>query len=401
MDAFYASVEQLDNPALRGQPVLVGPLSGRGVVLTASYEARPYQVGSAMPMAIARKRCPDGVVVPPRFERYRELSAAVMNVFRDFSPQVEAISLDEAFLDMTGCEHIFGTPQQLGTQLKQAIEAATGGLKASVGISNSKFIAKVASGYRKPDGLTIVPPAVTREWLAPQSVKVLWGAGPKTQRKLAQLQLDTVGDIAAADPGWLEAKLGKTGLRFHALARGDDHRPVQSGRPAKSLSSERTLNHDTADLNLIRMHLRKAAETVAQRLRKASLEAGGIRVKMRRADFGIVSSQRRLTQPTATTQVICDAAEALTESLLVHGPFRLIGIGVYDLEVPDTTRQLDFGIGDNERGNRLDRVLDQVAVRFGPGVVRRARQLDGETVLDESSDLDFLNQDYYARGERH
>ena len=199
MDAFYAAIEQLDDPSLRGRPLLVGPPSSRGVVLTASYEARPYGVGSAMPMAKARRLCPKAVIVPPRFDRYQEVSATIMNVFSDFSPDVEALSLDEAFLDMTGSEQLFGDPQSIGRRLKTAIREATG-LTASVGLSATKYVAKVASACQKPDGLTVVPPEDAKAWLAPLSVSWLWGAGPKTQARLHQIGMHTIGDVARADP---------------------------------------------------------------------------------------------------------------------------------------------------------------------------------------------------------
>jgi len=193
MDAFYAAIEQLDDPALRGRPVLVGPPSERGVVLTASYEARPYGVGSAMPMAKARRLCPHAMIIPPRFERYQEVSRKIMAVFSDFSPEVEALSLDEAFLDMTGSEQLFGDPQSIGRRLKDAVREATGGLTASVGLSGTKYVAKVASACLKPDGLTVVLPDEARAWLAPLPVSWLWGAGPKTQTRLYQIGLRTIG----------------------------------------------------------------------------------------------------------------------------------------------------------------------------------------------------------------
>src|SRR4249920_2137837 len=208
MDAFYAAIEQLDDPSLRGRPLLVGPLSAQGVVLTASYEARPYGVGSAMPMAKARRLCPNAVVIPPRFDRYQEVSATIMKVFSDFSPDVEALSLDEAFLDMTGSEQLFGDPQSIGRRLKTAIREATGGLTASVGLSATKYVAKVASACQKPDGLTVVPPREAKAWLAPLSVSWLWGAGPKTQARLHQLGMHTIADVAEADVQFLSAKLG-------------------------------------------------------------------------------------------------------------------------------------------------------------------------------------------------
>ncbi len=181
MDAFYAAVEQLDDPALRGRPILVGLKSRRSVVLTASYEARPFDVGSAMPMAQAVRRCPDAIIVPPRFDRYEEVSVSIMKVFSDFSPDVEPLSLDEAFLEMSGAEDFFGSPRSMGRRLKQAVLEATGGLTVSVGLSGTKYVAKVASAHRKPDGLTVVAPKDARAWLAPQSIARLWGAGSKTQ----------------------------------------------------------------------------------------------------------------------------------------------------------------------------------------------------------------------------
>src|SRR4029078_8733427 len=218
MDAFYAAIEQLDDPSLKGRPLLVGPPSARGVVLTASYEARPYGVGSAMPMATARRMCPNAVIVPPRFDRYQEVSETIMRVFSNFSPDVEALSLDEAFLDMTGSEQLFGGPQSIGNRLKAAIREATGGLTASVGLSATKYVAKVASACQKQDGLTVVPPDDAKAWLAPFPVSRLWGAGPKTQARPPQLGLHTIGDVCEADPLFLSAGLGTAGLHFHALA---------------------------------------------------------------------------------------------------------------------------------------------------------------------------------------
>ena len=179
MDAFYAAIEQLDDPALQGRPVLVGPRSDRGVVLTASYEARPYGVGSAMPMAKARRMCPSAIIIPPRFDRYQEVSETIMKVFSNFSPDVEALSLDEAFLDMTGSEQLFGDPKSIGRRLKTAIREATGGLTASVGLSATKYVAKVASACQKPDGLTVVPPEEAKAWLAPLSRVLAMGCRPK------------------------------------------------------------------------------------------------------------------------------------------------------------------------------------------------------------------------------
>ncbi len=393
MDAFYAAIEQLDRPELRGKPVLVGPKSQRGVVLTASYEARPYRVGSAMPMALARRRCPTAIIVPPRFERYQQVSATVMQVFRDFAPNIEPLSLDEAFLDMSGSTRVLGSAREIGEKIRAGVRDATGGLTVSVGMSTSKFVAKVASGHRKPDGLTIVPPAEVRGWLAALPVAALWGAGSKTQARLRSLGLVTMGDVATADPAWLEKKLGRLGRRFHALARGEDARVVVGGGTARSLSSERTLERDIATFKEIDIHLRKAADMVAARLRKASLLAGGVRVKLRKSDFSIVSRQRMLPSPTASSAPIYAAAQPLARELLNEAPFRLVGVAAYALSRKPAEGQLDLLTDGAGRSEQLDAVMDSVSNRFGAGALRRASQLRPATVLDDSPDLDFLETD--------
>ena len=228
MDAFYAAVEQLDNPALRGKPILVGPKSTRGVVLTASYEARPFGVGSAMPVAEARRRCPEAIMVSPRFDRYQEISSQIMAVFADFSPRVEALSLDEAFMEMTGAEHFFGPPPSMGRKIKEAVYRATK-LNISVGVSTTKYVAKVASAHDKPNGLTIVPADQAIKWLAPLPIGRLWGVGKKTAAKLHALNIYTVGDIAAMDERTLIGHLGHAGGHFHKLAHAIDPRRVSRG----------------------------------------------------------------------------------------------------------------------------------------------------------------------------
>ena len=259
MDAFYAAVEQLDDPSLRGRPVLVGPRSWRGVVLTASYEARPYGVGSAMPVAEARRRCPHAVMVEPRFGRYEELSRQVMDVFADFSPVVEPISLDEAFLDMSGAERLFGPPPVMAKRIRDAVREATG-LAVSVGVSATKYVAKVASACAKPDGLLVVAPQTARRWLAPLPVSRLWGAGRKTVPRLEALGYHTIGDIAGTDPALLADQLGSAGAHFHELAHARDPRRVDHRRRAASVGSDRTLSHDVTARRDIEMHLRRAAD---------------------------------------------------------------------------------------------------------------------------------------------
>lgn len=393
MDAFYAAVEQLDDPALRGRPVLVGPKSSRGVVLTASYEARPAGVGSAMPMALARRRCPEAIVVPPRFERYREISRLVMAVFADFSPEVEPLSLDEAFLDMTGSRRVLGEPPDWAPRLKRAIREATGGLTASVGVSGTKYVAKVASGCAKPDGLTIVPPGEAQAWLAPQSVAALWGAGPKLQARLAQLGMATIGDVAAAPAETLVTAFGSVGLHLQALARGDDPRPVVSARAPKSLSAEQTLETDVVSPDEIRFHLRQAAERVGRRLRRQAYMARGVRIKLKRTDFTLVSRQTAVAEPTQSAARLYEAAVSLLAHLDDRGPFRLVGLGAFDIVPAETSMQLDLLTSTGFRTSKLEAVLDQVEARFGPGAVHRAREAMRPGVLGtDGTSLDFLSE---------
>ncbi len=391
MDAFYASVEQLDDPKLRGRPVLVGPRSGRGVVLTASYEARPFKVGSAMPMLKALRRCPMAVVVPPRFERYTELSERVMDVFRDFSPRVEPLSLDEAFLDMTGASHIFGPPIEMAEKLKQAVFEATGGLTVSVGVAQTKYVAKVASGYAKPSGLTIVHPSLAIAWLAPQSIARLWGAGPKTQDRMRAFGYTTIGDVANADPELLKEQLGSAGLHFYELANARDPRPVESSRRAHSMGSERTLETDVVKPEDIQRHLRRSADRIARRLRGKGILAGGVRVRLKTADFKLLTRQCTLANPTDVADVLFDTGCQLLHRFQHKGPFRLVGLAAHALSRPSEPKQLDLLASDPAKRN-LEVVMDQVAERFGRDGLRRARDVGHMLVSESTPNLDFVSE---------
>jgi DNA polymerase-4 len=390
MDAFYAAIEQLDDPSLRGRPLLVGPPSGRGVVLTASYEARPYGVGSAMPMAKARRMCPNAVIIPPRFDRYQEVSATIMKVFSDFSPDVEALSLDEAFLDMTGSEQLFGDPESIGRSLKTAIREATGGLTASVGLSATKYVAKVASACQKPDGLTVVPPEEAKSWLAPLSVSWLWGAGPKTQARLHQLGMHTIADVADADVQFLSAKLGSAGLHFHTLAQAEDPRPVIGRRASKSVGSEHTLDEDVREKAEIKFHLRRSADAIGRRLRKKSYVAFGVGVKLKTADFQIITRQHRLSEPTDVAERLYSVGVALLNHVDHPGPFRLVGLVAYDLVDINNLMQLDL-FGAFARQRQLEVAIDGLAERFGTNVVHRADDLNKPPGMPLAPTLDFLH----------
>lgn len=376
MDAFYASVEQRDRPELRGKPLLIGPPSGRGVVLTASYEARPYHVGSAMPMTEARRRCPDAIIVPPRFEHYRAVSKKIMGAFREFAGEVEALSLDEAFLDMTGAERWFGDERSMGQQIKDAVREATNGLTVSVGVSATKYVAKVASDFEKPDGLTIVPADQAVGWLAPLPVAKLWGAGAKTQARLIEAGFETIGDIARSDPADLRRRLGEVGARFHRLANAIDDRSVQSGRAAKSISWERTFESDIDDVEEIEYYVRKAAEEVAARLRRENYCARGVRVKLKTADFRILTRQTQLDSPSQRGHTFAAHAKRLLAEIRQHRPFRLIGVGAYSLQRADedTSAGTQLGLLDEApaaRNSKLEDALDAVEERFGSNTVQR------------------------------
>lgn len=393
MDAFYAAIEQLDNPELRGKPILVGPNSARGVVLTASYEARPFGVGSAMPMARARRMCPQAVIVPPRFARYREVSATIMRVFADFSPDVEALSLDEAFLDMTGSERIFGPPRAIGMKLKEAVHAATG-LTVSVGMSGTKYVAKVASGHQKPDGLTLVPPEQAKDWLAPLPVSCLWGVGKKTEPRLHRLGLRTIGDVAAADPAWLERELGRAGVHFFSLANAQDPRRVEGDRASKSVGSEVTLDRDIRIGDELRRHLRRSADEIGQRLRRKRYRAFGVRVKLKTADFQILTRQHRLTRSTDVADELYRIAVGLLDEFEHRGPFRLVGMAAYELVEEEETRetdQPDLFAASGGRRRKLETALDELTRRFGAGVLRRADDLHRRPRIGVN--LDFLDED--------
>ncbi len=390
MDAFYAAVEQLDDPGLRGKPILIGPNSYRGVVLTASYEARGSGVGSAMPMAEARRRCPEALIIPPRFERYQEISAQVMDIFSDFSGHVEAISLDEAFLEMTGAEAVFGSPASMGHQLRSAVREATG-LTISVGISGTKFVAKVASDFDKPDGLTLVPQQKAADWLAPMAIDRLWGVGRKTAPKLQAFGYYRIGDIAAADPRVLARQLGSLGTHLHDLANARDPRRVLRSRQAKSIGSERTLSRDISNPEEIEIHLRRSAERIARRLRRKQIAARGIRIRLKTNRFQLVTRQHLLSKPIDTASGIFAIGRQLLRDLDHTGPFRLVGMAAFDLGRTEDAGQFD--LFDNTARRELETTLDSLSERFGKDIVFRARDLHRrDTVLADGLNLDFLEE---------
>ncbi len=327
LDAFYASVEQLDNPDLRGKPVVVGGApEGRGVVMAASYEARRFGVRSALPMSRAMRLCPKAVRVPPRFDRYSEVSREVMAVFRAVTPLVEPMSLDEAFLDATEQVASYGGPENLGRHLKGEVRKRTG-LTLSVGIAANRLVAKVASDMRKPDGLVVVPPGTEAAFLAPFKVRALWGVGPKAEAVLNAAGFQTVGQIASATTAQLEAALGPRGVFLQDIARGIDDSPVQTEHERKSVGAETTFARDLPDGPELRSELDRIAQSVARRLTKTESMGRTIVLKLRYANFHTITRQTSRPQPTDDADEIASTATSLLDGVAKSGDrFRLIGV---------------------------------------------------------------------------
>ncbi len=372
MDAFYAAIEQRDRPELRGKPILVGGSSGRSVVTTASYEARPYGVGSAMPMATARRLCPHAIIVEPRHAHYSAVSEEIMEIFHDFSPTVEALSLDEAFIDMTGAERLFGPPEKMARALKDKVFAKTG-LRVSVGVAPTKYCAKVASDFGKPDGLLVVPPEKIIDFLYPLPLKRLWGVGPKAAETLKSLGLSTIADVARIDREVLTRRFGAWGDHIAELAAGRDPREVVGDRENKSIGAEQTLEKDITGAIAITPYLLHSADRVAHRLRQAGLEARGIRVKLKTFDFHILTRQARLPRPTASADALFEAAKALLPQFDLEIPVRLVGLATYDFAEAGAPAQGElFGGEQRQMRANLDKTLDAVWEKFGHGALKRA-----------------------------
>ncbi len=367
MDAFYAAIEQRDDPSLRGKPVIVGGRNRRGVVSTASYEARPFGVHSAMPMSRALRLCPQALVVPPRMGVYAAVSAEVMAVLGDFTPLVEPLSLDEAFLDMTGCEGLFGAPRQMAEAIRRAIAEKTR-LTASVGIAANKFLAKLASDLNKPDGITEVPYGREAEFIAPLPIRRLWGVGPKSAERLERIGLRTIGDVQRADRAWLCRRVGAgLGEHIHALARAQDPRVVDAARGRKSIGSEVTLDDDIRGRAAIEPVLRRQCERVARSLRESGLEARGVRVKLRYSEgFRLATRQAALDTPAEDSRTLFARATELLERLDLEQPIRLVGAAAFDLRPAPGRSQL--GLFDDPapaRRGELERAMDRIRERFG------------------------------------
>ena len=372
MDAFYASVEVLDRPELAGKPLIVGHASGRSVVSSASYEARRFGVRSAMPVAQALRLCPDAITVDPRMDRYVELSHQVMQIFRRATPLVEPVSIDEAFLDVSGARKLLGSPAHIAAQLREWVRHETG-LPASVGVAGTKFVAKLASGRAKPDGLLVVPVAETLAFLHPLPVGALWGVGPSTQTALANLGLRTVADLAAAPVEQLEGRLGVGGRRLWQLANGIDLREVATSRVEKSIGHEETFEFDVTDPAVLRRELLRLAARAAERLRAASVAGRTVSLKLRFADFRTISRSRTLAEPTSVGRRIYEEVAALLEEAWPdRAPVRLIGVRVEQLEADAGQPAL---WDPDEDWRETERVVDGIAAKFGKGALAPAALL--------------------------
>jgi DNA polymerase-4 len=369
MDAFYASVEQRDDPALRGRPVIVGGAARRGVVLAASYEVRPFGVRSAMPMARALRLAPDAVVVRPRHDVYADVSARVFAILESVTPLVEPLSLDEAFLDVTASERLLGAPTKIAADLRRRI-AGELGLPSSAGIAEVKLVAKIASDLAKPNGQLEVPAGGAAAFLAPLPVSRLWGVGPKSARHLATLGIATAGDLAAQDPAYLERRLGPGGRDLWEQARAIDPRPVVPDREAKSIGAEDTFDNDLAGAAALAPHVHAQALRVGHRLRRAGLRARTVQLKLKRADFTIVTRRATLDEPTDDGQTIYRQAAALLAREPAH-PTRLTGVSAQNL-LPAEAPQLGLFAPAPTPTAALNKALDAITARFGTGAITTA-----------------------------
>ncbi len=406
MDAFFASVEQREDPSIRGLPVIVGadPKGGRGrgVVAACSYEARRYGIHSAQPISQAYRLCPEGVYRPPQGRLYAQISAAIMKILRGFSDRVEPISIDEAFVDATGSQRLFGSPTQIALRIKHQIQQDQQ-LSASIGVASNKFLAKIASDLEKPDGLVMVTPGKEADFLRDLPVRRMWGVGPKTEARLLQLGIKTIGDVGRHSEEYWDRRFGRHGVHLWRLSQGQDDRHVIAHQGFKSLSHERTFSEDTADLELISKTLLQLSEDVSRRSRKNSAQGRCVTLKWRYSDFSTLSRQTTLREPTSDPLVIFRAAWKLVQQLK---PFpqriRLVGISLSRFEPAPISQLVLFDksrLGEGVQGskgpipkpeagpgdpqNELNHCIDAINQKFGSGKVQRASLLDREDDEDE------------------
>ncbi len=400
MDAFYASVEERDDPTIAGKPIAVGGAGPRGVVMSASYQARAYGVRSAMPSVRARRLCPDLVFVAPDFDRYSAESDRVMAILGSFTPLVEPISLDEAFLDVSGAERLFGAPEQIAHKIRERVRADRN-LICSVGVAVNKFLAKLASAHAKPDGVVVVPAGGIRAFLDPLPVGQLWGVGEQTEASLDRLGVRTVADLLALPPGVLTRALGPgPAAHLQELARGVDVRQVVPHEPAKQVSAENTFNRDLDSPADIKREILRLAERVAGRLREAGLSARTVTLKVRFANFSTITRSRTLEAPTDAAARLFTTAHDLYGRLSLARPrIRLLGVAATGIVSGGVVEQLKIG----ERPDRwrtADRAMDTLRRRFGGDAVDRAALADRKPVRGRTSEIDPTKGSSERRGRR-
>ena len=390
MDAFYASVEQRDRPELAGKPVVVGGSpERRGVVAAANYVAREFGVHSAMPSATARRLFPGAVFLPSRIDYYAEVSRHIRAIFERFTPLVEPLSLDEAFLDVTGSEHLFGPAVQIGRQIKQIIRQEVQ-LVASVGVAPNKFLAKIASDLEKPDGFVVVDPERVGEFLAPLPIERIWGVGRQGSKAFHRMSIRSIGQLRGLPLEILNDRFGSSGEHFWRLARGIDDRPVVPDQEAKSISHETTFETDLSDPELLRAWLLELTEQVARRLRRHGLRGQVVEIKVRFSDFHTITRSQKLPAATDITAELWELASELLSTRLPadHLPVRLLGMGVSRFEAGRASQGLLFDREQRRRQAALDASVDELRERFGPSALRRGSSLEGKTQLrrDQSAE---------------
>ncbi len=388
MDAFYASVEQRDNPELKGKPVIIGgSVESRGVVSTASYEARKYGVHSAMPMAEAHRLCPDGVYLPVDMQKYRLVSHQIMDIFHRFTPEVEAISLDEAFLDVTASQKLFGTAEEIGREIKRLIKTELN-LTASVGLAYNKFLAKLASDMDKPDGFYQIGPEELESKVWPLPVRRMMGVGGKTAQLLEGMGVRTIGQLAKMNMGLLEHILGKQGIMMYEVANGVDNRMVEPVRESKSVGRETTFPKDISERYVLETILFTLADDVCHTLRATNLKGRTVSIKIRYPDFRSITRAQTLDGYTSSFEPVFEAVKQLMEHNYKDGtPVRLIGVTVSGLKKDDEIieqQDLFFDGGAQKKQAALNSVMDKINEKYGGDTVHRARKL---TERDKNEEL--------------
>ncbi|MEN6458211.1 MAG: DNA polymerase IV [Thermoguttaceae bacterium] len=374
MDAFYASVEERDRPELVGKPVIVGGSpEKRGVVSAANYVARRYGVHSAMPSVVAHRLCPNGVYLPPRISYYAEISKQIRDIFERFTPLVEPLSLDEAFLDVTGSEQLFGSASKIGLKIKMAVKDETG-LVVSVGVAPNKFLAKIASDFKKPDGFFVVEPERVQEFLDPLPVERLWGVGKQSSKVFEKLGIRTIGQLHQWPIETLRSRFGSQGEHLWQLAHGIDDDPVVAEREAKSISHETTFEQDIDDLDVVRVWLIDLTEQVAWRLRRHGLKGRTVQLKVRFADLSLITRSQTLPSPTDITNELWQTADEMLCHRLPPNrqPIRLIGVGVSGFDTTGFVQGQLFDQDERKKQAGLDVATDQIRERFGSVALRKA-----------------------------